>query len=229
MVHYLKCSFCNKEADSKDHIPSKSLLEKPYPNNLLTIPACKKCNKSFSLDEEYFLNVLTEISNNPNLVVRKNEGGNVFKSRKRSPKLKARIEESYIQTNGKIFFKIELDRINRVIEKIALGLYYHRYKKRTNLEFFKCYGFYPFEMEETRPAEIFMLTYNQNYMIKKWTHIQPNVFSYIVVRDWTRNNKLTMIFHIHNTVWCLIEIPHPSSLKKRLHSKTNQLQLKIFE
>jgi hypothetical protein len=65
------CLFCGEIADTKDHIPSKKLLEKPYPNNLLTIPSCDKCNKSFSLDEEYFLNVLVEISNNPTLLAKK--------------------------------------------------------------------------------------------------------------------------------------------------------------
>ena len=92
-------------------------------------------------------------------------------------------------------------------------MYYHKYKKRANLNSFNCTGFYPFEVEETRPSKIFMLTYSEKFRLKKWTNIQPNVFSYIVVRDSTRNNKLTMIFHIHNTVWCVVEIPFPKSKK----------------
>lgn len=230
MGNEIKCTFCENTADSRDHIPSKSLLEKPYPNNLLTIPACKKCNQSFSLDEEYFINVLTEISNNPNLIARKLEGGNVYKARKRSPKLKFKMEESYFQDEtGKIYFRTEQDRIKKVIEKNALGLYYHKYKKKALLKSFNCNGFYPFENEETRPAEIFMLTYSEKFKIKKWIHIQPNVFSYIVVRDWTRNNKLTMIFHIHNTVWCVIEIPYPTSKRINSNIKTNQKQLTLFQ
>lgn len=225
----IQCSFCDNVSNTKDHIPSKSLLEKPYPDNLITIPCCKTCNNSFSLDEEYFINVLTEISNNPNLVARKSEGGNVYKARKRSPKLMAKIEESYFQDeSGKIYFKAENDRIKKVIEKNALGLFYHRYKKRANIKEFNCTGFYPFENKETRPAEIFMLTYSENFRIKKWNHIQPNVFSYIIVRDWMRNNRLTMIFHIHNTVWCVIEIPYPKSKNSNLKRGTNNNQLRMF-
>jgi len=40
-------------------VPSKVLLVKPYPENLGIVPACFKCNNSFSNDE-LFLSILTE-------------------------------------------------------------------------------------------------------------------------------------------------------------------------
>lgn len=110
------CHFCGKLATSKDHIPSKNLLEKPYPKNLLTIQACVKCNQSFSLDEEYFLNVLVEISNNPNLLAKKEIGGSIYKARKRSKKLNDRINNSLIKDDdGRIYFQAEANRIKNVI------------------------------------------------------------------------------------------------------------------
>lgn len=208
------CSYCGDLADSKDHIPSRNLLEKPYPDNLFTIYACKKCNQSFSLDEELFLHSLAEISDSPNLLARKLPGGNIYKARERSKKLKERINESLIKDeNGLVYFIPEWERISKVIEKNAFGLYFHRYKKIANLSSFKCIGFYPFNPMhrlEGEPAEIFLLTYSEKFIPKKWTSIQKNVFSYIVVRDWRRNNKLIMIFKVHNSVWCLVEIPSPS-------------------
>ena len=36
-----------------DHIPPKLLLARPYPNNLPTVPACRRCNASFQADDEY--------------------------------------------------------------------------------------------------------------------------------------------------------------------------------
>jgi hypothetical protein len=225
---YLRCLFCGKEANTRDHIPSKNLLDEPFPLNLLTIPSCSECNKSFSLDEEYFLNVLVEISSNPTLVSKKRKGGNVYKARQRSKGLKARIENSLIEgEDGKIYFKSETDRIKRVIEKNAFGLYFHRYKKLPKLEHFRCTGIFPFSIEETRPAEIFMLTYSEKFRPKRWTNIQNNVFSYIVVRDWRRNDGLTMIFHIHNSVWCVIEIPYPNS--SHVRQKKNISQLSVFD
>ena len=38
---------------NRDHAPSKSLLQKPYPENLPVMQVCKECNSGFSRDEEY--------------------------------------------------------------------------------------------------------------------------------------------------------------------------------
>lgn len=228
------CLYCKGDACTKDHVPSKNLLEKPYPSNLLTIPSCEKCNKSFSLDEEYFLNVLVEISVSQTLLSKKEQGGNVYKARERSEGLKRRIMDSFIQAeDGKIYFKPESERIKRVIEKIAFGLYYHKYKRCPDMNYLNCTGFYPFSIEETRPAEVFFLTYSEKFKAKKWTIIQEDVFSFIVVKDWRRGNKLTMIFHIHNSVWCIIEVPYPISKnvkrRKKNKIKDESKQISLFQ
>lgn len=51
------CCYCQKPFDNnktRDHIPSKVLLDKPYPENLPRVFCCYDCNQSFSTDEEYF-------------------------------------------------------------------------------------------------------------------------------------------------------------------------------
>ncbi|MBO6621906.1 MAG: hypothetical protein JJ892_08780 [Balneola sp.] len=49
-----KCIYCgNLEELTRDHIPPKNLFPKPRPSNLITVPCCKPCNNSFSLDDEY--------------------------------------------------------------------------------------------------------------------------------------------------------------------------------
>ncbi len=48
------CAYCGAhDGETVDHIPPKLLLAPPYPDNLLTVPACLKCNKSFQVDDEY--------------------------------------------------------------------------------------------------------------------------------------------------------------------------------
>ncbi|MET4084021.1 hypothetical protein ABIB40_003994 [Pedobacter sp. UYP30] len=226
MKQKIDCYFCGEPATTKDHIPSKNLLEKPYPKNLLTIDACAKCNHSFSFDEEYFLNVLTTLSESPNLRARTEPGGSIYKSRTRSSKLFERLLKSIKQDDdGRTYLRPETERLKKVIEKNAFGLYYHKYDKIPSLNSFKCVGFYPFNAEETRPEEIILLTHTEKFLPKKWTHIQEDVFSYIVVRDWRRNNQLTMIFHIHNTAWCVIKISFPTSNKWNKRSIEGQYQL----
>lgn len=224
----LKCLYCGKKANNREHVPSKALLEKPYPNNLITIPACQICNNSFSLDEEYFLNVLATLSESGPLVTRTEPGGKIYKSRERNSTLYKRLLNSLVQEeDGRTYFKPETNRLKRVIEKYAFGIYYNKYEKHAQLNLFKCIGFYPFQAEETRPSEIILLTHSEKFKLKKWTHLQENVFSYIVVRDWRRNNKLTMIFHVHNTAWCVIQIPYPTS--NEWNKRNIEGQFKIFD
>ncbi|MFI0396967.1 hypothetical protein [Paracoccus jiaweipingae] len=37
-----------------DHVPSKTILDRPFPDDLPTVRICKSCNASFANDEEYF-------------------------------------------------------------------------------------------------------------------------------------------------------------------------------
>jgi hypothetical protein len=61
LLYYLKydksgnymCIYCGEKADSREHIPSKILLDEPYPSKLAVLPSCKSCNNSFSSDEQY--------------------------------------------------------------------------------------------------------------------------------------------------------------------------------
>lgn len=48
------CAHCGGQTGTRDHIPSRVLLDTPYPENLPVVPCCQACNASFSSDEEYF-------------------------------------------------------------------------------------------------------------------------------------------------------------------------------
>jgi hypothetical protein len=54
------CAYCGVTTkETVDHIPPKLFFDPPYPNNFLTVPACRKCNKSFQADDEYTRFVVT--------------------------------------------------------------------------------------------------------------------------------------------------------------------------
>ena len=49
------CVYCGGISNlTRDHIPPKSLFNKPRPANLITVWACATCNKAFSNDDDYF-------------------------------------------------------------------------------------------------------------------------------------------------------------------------------
>jgi hypothetical protein len=54
-----RCIYCGSDKEmTKDHVPPKLLFPEPRPNDLFTVPCCKKCNSSFSKDDEYFRGIL---------------------------------------------------------------------------------------------------------------------------------------------------------------------------
>jgi hypothetical protein len=115
---------------SRDHVPSKGLLLKPYPANLPVVEVCAECNVSFSLDEEYtvaFLGAVIAGSTDP--ANQDNPAAEIFA---RNPKLKARIErgKTEYETIGgetRVTWKAESERIARVILKNARGHAFFEY------------------------------------------------------------------------------------------------------
>ena len=64
------CVYCGDKADTREHCPSRAFLNKPYPTDLPTVPACKHCNNGFSADERYtsaYINYLHEYYENGNI------------------------------------------------------------------------------------------------------------------------------------------------------------------
>ena len=125
----VSCTHCQDVLDpsnaSKDHVPSKCLLDRPLPANLPTVIICRSCNESFSEDEEYLCVFLVAvISGNaepdPNLFP------SAAASVEHSPRLRERITRAQVHQlplwgEPEILWMPEPDRVNSVIVKNARG------------------------------------------------------------------------------------------------------------
>lgn len=110
---------------NSDHVPSKSLLDRPLPAHVPQVEICRDCNSSFSLDEEYFVaffscvlagSTAPEAQTNPK----------VRRALERNPALLARIEASKklcLTPDGEetLIWQPEMERILRVVLKNARG------------------------------------------------------------------------------------------------------------
>ena len=113
---------------NKDHVPSKTLLKKPYPDDLSVVIICKECNDNFSKDEEYtsaFLSAVLSGSTDPDLQNLKT-GQRVFAENK---KLRARIEKSKVEYEtlsgqSNLVWRPEFERIENVVVKNSRGHVY---------------------------------------------------------------------------------------------------------
>lgn len=114
------CIYCGGRAETRDHVPSRILLDPPYPDNLPVVGACQHCNQGFSMDEQYFVCLLESVlagSTDPDKIERQS----VARAMKRAPALRSKIESAKKYINGKIVFSVEEDRIKNVILKLARG------------------------------------------------------------------------------------------------------------
>ncbi len=114
------CIYCGGPPETREHVPSKCLLEPPYPSNLYVVGCCESCNQGFSKDEEYFVCLIESVlcgSTDPEKIGRPS----VARIMKNSPALRKRIEDSRRVMDGQIFFKPEVERVNNVMLKLARG------------------------------------------------------------------------------------------------------------
>ena len=115
------CVYCGSHPDTRDHVPSKVLLDEPYPPELPVVGACGKCNASFSLDEQYLACFL-------DCVIR---GGaeasdlhrpNVKRILEGNPALQWRIEGARKRDEAdNLIWEPEAGRVRNVVLKLARG------------------------------------------------------------------------------------------------------------
>lgn len=115
----VNCVHCSGMTQTRDHVPSRVLLDEPYPDNLPVVPSCASCNSGFSLDEEYFA-CLVECARmgSPESV----ERPKIKSILERNPALTARLNQARTTTLfGDVSFAVERERVERVILKLARG------------------------------------------------------------------------------------------------------------
>lgn len=115
-----RCVYCGGMPDTRDHVPSKILLDDPLPANLAVVEACVDCNRGFSLDEEYlacFLECVLVGSSEVDLVRRPKVKRALLHNRR----LAERIQSSaHLDEDGRCVW-IPESRVSNVLVKLSRG------------------------------------------------------------------------------------------------------------
>lgn len=116
--HLAFCVHCGGLPDTRDHAPSKVLLDEPFPPNLAVIGACRSCNTGFSEDETYLACWIDcEIAGSafPEDVGR----DKVRRILDKQKRLQSRLLNSFESDLFEPRFHPEAERIERVVLKLA--------------------------------------------------------------------------------------------------------------
>jgi hypothetical protein len=130
-----RCVYCGADKNlTVDHVPPKLLLTRPYPVNLVTVPACFPCNQSFQKDDEYMRTLLCiDVRASKNTAAQSNLPA-VLRSLQR-PNARGFVEYLASQTNLSAILDqhgspmgqvIEVDntRVNRAGQRFVRALYF---------------------------------------------------------------------------------------------------------
>ncbi len=116
--------FGDKER-TRDHVPTRSLLVKPYPENLPVVDICQKCNAGFSKDEEYVVALFATIicgTTSPDPARFPVAATTLSRSARLRKRLeRARRFQATLWGSSETQWQAELDRVKRVIVKNARG------------------------------------------------------------------------------------------------------------
>jgi hypothetical protein len=114
------CVHCGGREETSDHIPSKVLLDEPFPENLTACASCLRCNNGFSRDEEYLACVLECVLTGdvaPELI----ERSKIAHILRRSPKLAESLRHAKHVVDGQTIWDVDMDRVKHVLLKFARG------------------------------------------------------------------------------------------------------------
>lgn len=114
------CVHCGRGTGTRDHVPSRVLLDEPYPENLPVAPSCADCNGGLSADEEYFA-CLVDCVLAGTAIPGERHRPKIRAILERAPTLAARLERARSEADGRTVFAPEEPRVRRVILKLARG------------------------------------------------------------------------------------------------------------
>ncbi|ELT0909210.1 hypothetical protein TX452_06445 [Pseudomonas aeruginosa] len=112
------CVHCGGPSETIDHVPSKVLLDEPYPENLMAAPACRECNNGLSLDEEY-LACLLECVIAGDIAPEKLHRAKIGRILRANSSLLTRLQRARTDGAEGPVWAAENDRVSRVILKLA--------------------------------------------------------------------------------------------------------------
>lgn len=192
------CVYCGGPPDTRDHVPSRVLLDEPFPDNLPVVDCCETCNTGFSCDERYlacFIDCVIAGSTLPDDVARPK----ISRILTENAVLASRIAASETkESTGQQIWKPEIDCIHNVFLKLARGHIAYELSL-LQIEEPLCITYSPITAMADRDVEqflnpqetlfwpeigsrTFIQTYKQlsEFAVDHWHVVQPRRYQYLV-------------------------------------------------
>jgi hypothetical protein len=196
------------------------LLERPLPSTLTTVWACEDCNQGSSRDEQYLLTLISHASTSATLSAQIEQGGSVDRALQYDATLDDELLDSLAvdEETGMPYLRPNMLRVERVVTKIARGLFALRFGRIPRLGQVGRVDLYPYDVVDRRSTDL-LATYSERFLPKRWVEVQPHVFSYIFVRPAMRGTRLWCVMNLHDSLWGVVDLPHPRAASELGHAQ----------
>jgi hypothetical protein len=140
-----QCVYCTHSPGiTKDHVPPRIFFPEPRPGNLITVPACSKCNSDATMDDNYLFTIMM-FGEAGNTVA----GEALWQKRLRRMftkdlgirrQLGSALSLKHVITPGgsdqdrRIALSFDEQRFDKAIQRIVRGLYYFEFGSSLSVE-----------------------------------------------------------------------------------------------
>lgn len=176
------CAYCGKPASDREHVVPKCLYPPSKSKSKLqrlTIPACNKCNNSWSDDEAHFRDVMF-LAGKPGGNV--NELWEIFQRSLKKSDGRRRLKDIIsqlkpVRDNNYMIYPGQNERVIRIVKKVIRGLSHH-------LEIMTAVP------ESLVWVDILKFQIQENFLDEMvWSHIEEDIvrYGYQILNDYEHN------------------------------------------
>lgn len=135
------CIYCGKTADTGEHIPAKQFFKGAPDKPLIKVPSCRSCNQGFQKDEDFFRQFYVSMLMDRSPQAKQLLENEVSRSIARAPALGRRMfsqmelvdyYKAGVYLGQRTKYEVsdhDKKRINRVVDKIVKGLFFHEFQQ----------------------------------------------------------------------------------------------------
>lgn len=210
------CVYCGnslKKFKTLDHVPSKILMDEPYPENLPKVNSCNNCNQSFSTNELYF-SCIIEYLICQSTDIESFQRERIIKKLRQKPRIRSEIENKLFIKNNLLFYPFDDIKFLEVLRKLLLGHLAFEFsiptinqlervevKLRSEISDWDFQKFKDSQTIEIAPevgsramGAFLMNDYN---LKNEWKSVDKNFYEYLVEQN---TNEFTVKIIIRNTI-----------------------------
>lgn len=212
------CTYCGRpSAGTRDHVPARVLLDRPFPENLPVVPCCPRCNNRKSIHEQYLACLIDcVVTGSPDPCERKRP--TVRATLQRSSGLRAELASRMIaDVAGATVTQIPIRRTRHILKLLAMGHIKFEIAERVTYGCVRvAFAPMPLMSEDQRNEfeqgatggdggypEIGSRAFVRMFEDKEWpwTVVQPGRYRYLVDHDAGPEVKLVLSEFLACRVW----------------------------